>query len=121
MAGRLPEPRWYWIYILQTRGGRYYTGYTEDLARRYRQHRMGDSRCRFTRGFPPEGVARCWRVYGTRGVALRIEALIKRQNRRAKERLIQEPGGLARLVRRGLGLKTPIRAARPNGAPAAGG
>ena len=113
MSDPAPGPGWYWVYILHTRGGRLYTGCTRDLTRRLREHRGGARRARFTRAFAPEGVAGAWRVYGPRGLALRVEALIKRQRREGKERLLREPGGLADLVRRRLGVEARIEAEEP--------
>ncbi|TCW32999.1 GIY-YIG nuclease family protein [Gulbenkiania mobilis] len=43
---------WY-LYILECRGGRLYTGITTDVARRYAAHASGRG-ARFTRSHPPE-------------------------------------------------------------------
>lgn len=109
-----PPPVSFWVYILQTRAGSYYTGHTADLARRYRQHLAG--RCRFTRGFTPVGIVACWRVAGSRGQAMRVEAMIKRWNRREKEHLVERPELLWEKARRELDPAPPIEVADPGGA-----
>jgi putative endonuclease len=105
----------YWVYILQVRGGSYYTGCTSNLARRYRQHQAG--RCRFTRGFPPVAIAQCWTLRGGRSAAMRVESLIKRMQRRGKEAIVRRPDALIPAVRRELGAGVAIEPAPPEGWP----
>jgi putative endonuclease len=90
---------YHWVYILQVRGGCYYTGSTADLHRRYEEHVLGTGGCRYTRSFPPVGLMQCWSVKDSRGEALRIEAYIKRQPRKTKTELIGNPASLFDLMR----------------------
>ncbi|MCF6768431.1 GIY-YIG nuclease family protein [Thiotrichales bacterium 19S11-10] len=45
----------YYVYILECREGRLYTGYTTDLDRRFKEHCSGIA-SKFTRSFPPEKI-----------------------------------------------------------------
>ena len=93
-----------WLYILEVRGGAYYTGYALNLVRRYRRHLAGTG-ARFTRSFPPVRIAQCWRVFAEPGALLRLELLVKRTGRAAKERLIRSPEILRPLARARLGMR----------------
>ncbi len=98
----------YWIYILLCKNGSLYTGYTTDMVRRYRQHRNGTGRAKYTLSFKPIRIARCWQMTGTRGSALRIERLIKGRNRKEKEYLVENPEALSRIIHDELGLDTAL-------------
>ena len=76
------------VYILECRDGRLYTGITNDLDRRVRQHRKGTG-AKFTRSFGAGAIVYCERL-ATRALALRREAAIKRLNRRQKMILRQD-------------------------------
>ena len=74
------------VYILKCRGGRLYTGVTNDLEKRLAAHRSGRG-ARFTRAFAPVRLA--WSRAGfTRSGALKREAAIKKLPRAAKEELL---------------------------------
>ena len=88
----------YWVYILQVSNGNYYTGFTADIRRRYREHLDGSGGCRYTRSFPPVKLVQCWRVFGLRGTALRIEHYVKKKPRATKEQLIRHPDMLIRML-----------------------
>lgn len=90
--------REYFVYMLECRGGRLYTGYTVDARKRFESHVSGKGGARFTRGFRPLKVAALWIVRGDRGSAQKIEALIKSLNRGAKEALVSDPSLLAGMV-----------------------
>lgn len=79
--------RWF-VYMLRCRDGSLYTGVTTDVHRRLAAHRAG-SGSRYTRARLPVRL-----VYlehgGSRSAALRREAAIKRLDREAKLRLVQE-------------------------------
>lgn len=81
----------YFIYLLYCANGNYYTGYTSDMARRYREHLLGTTKCKYTRSFKPIRIAQYWQVFGNRSVALRIEQFIKKLKRAEKEQLIRAP------------------------------
>lgn len=81
----------YFIYLILCANGNYYTGYTTDLARRYREHQLGTTKCKYTRSFKPLRLSQCWQVIGDRSEAMKIEHFIKKMNRNEKENLILFP------------------------------
>jgi putative endonuclease len=81
----------FWIYMLECDNGSYYTGYTRNIARRFRQHVDGKAGVRYTRSHPPVRIAQCWRLFGSVGTALKIESLIKQKPRPVKDRLVANP------------------------------
>ncbi len=89
------RPRSWFVYILECENGSFYTGITDDMARRYAEHRKGTVKSKFTRSFRPVRVAGCWRVDGARDAAQRLELLIKGMDRASKEALAANPEGLA--------------------------
>jgi putative endonuclease len=93
--------------VLLLDNGSYYSGYARDLGQRYRQHLRGKG-ARCTRSFRPLRIEACWQLFGSRGTALRVEALLKSCDRRGKEALVQRPEGLAALVRRKTGLRVRL-------------
>ncbi len=92
----------FWIYILELENGNYYTGYTNNLVRRYRQHVTGKESARYTKSFRPIGIAQCWRLFDTVGSAIRVEALIKKRSRLEKENMVKNPVLLKKLVQKRL-------------------
>jgi putative endonuclease len=77
-------PAWF-VYLLECRGGRIYTGIATDVDRRLAEHRAGRG-ARFTRAHPPEReLARM--PCADRPEALRREAAIKRLSPAAKREL----------------------------------
>ena len=90
----------YWVYILQVTNGHYYTGYTTDIHRRYKEHVEGKGGCRFTRSFPPTRLAQCWKVNKSKGSALRIEQFVKKRSRKTKCELVRNPELLMQLLRK---------------------
>ncbi|MGA7966303.1 MAG: GIY-YIG nuclease family protein [Gammaproteobacteria bacterium] len=77
-AGKL----WF-VYMLECRGGRLYTGITTDIERRMTEHRGGRRGARFTRAHPPGKLCAVARVT-TRSEALKLEAALKRLRRPQK-------------------------------------
>ena len=78
-------PSAWFVYLLECRGGRIYTGIATDVDRRLAEHRAGRG-ARFTRAHPPEReLARF--PCADRPEALRREAAIKRLNAAAKRAL----------------------------------
>lgn len=88
----------FWIYILECENGAYYTGYTNNLVRRFRQHIDGTAGVKYTRSNRPLRIAQCWRLCGSVGDALKIEAMIKRRGRVLKDRLVENPSGLSSAI-----------------------
>ena len=77
--------------MLLCENGNYYTGYTDDLNKRYQAHVDGSSRCKYTRSFKPVHIAQSWKIPGDKVLALKIERHIKSLTRVDKERIILEP------------------------------
>jgi putative endonuclease len=81
-----PGETWF-VYILECADGTFYTGVTNDIGRRVRQHNEGNG-ARYTRGRGP--VTLCYQEEcGDRSLAQVREAAVKRLPREAKERLIE--------------------------------
>ncbi|MDF1654429.1 MAG: GIY-YIG nuclease family protein [Coxiellaceae bacterium] len=87
----------HYVYILECSNGTYYTGYTTDLERRYREHQQGTPKCKYTRSFPPKAMVAQWQLE-TGAEAKRLEALIKRLSRTEKKTLINKPDGAFELI-----------------------
>lgn len=77
----------WFVYILRCVDGSLYTGITNDLIRRCRQHNEGKA-CRYTRGRGPIQLIYQKQV-PCRSAALRREAAIKALSRRQKESFIR--------------------------------
>ena len=79
-------PGW-WVYIIEASDGRYYTGITTDVERRWKQHQNGKLGAKFFRGRQPRNL-----VYvesaSNRSSASKREAAIKKLSRKQKEILI---------------------------------
>jgi len=75
------------VYILRCADGSFYTGITNDLARRLKQHNDGDA-SRYTRSRRPV-VLRYQEPCGDRSTALGRELAVKLLSRREKENLIR--------------------------------
>ena len=88
----------YYVYILECDSGKYYTGYTADIQKRVRQHVTGKGGAKFTRGFRPLNLLAVWQVSGTKGDAMRVEALVKSKTRDEKTALIRDPSILNRMI-----------------------
>jgi putative endonuclease len=85
------ENQCYWVYMLLCTNNTYYTGYTNDLMKRYQSHVNGTGRCKYTRSFKPLGIAQCWKINGDKVLALQLERLIKKLSRHDKEKIIANP------------------------------
>ena len=85
----------YWVYILLCDNQSYYTGYTDNLEKRYRSHLNGTGGCKYTRSFKPLGIAQCWLISGDKLLAMQIERDIKKLSRKQKVDLINNPATLS--------------------------
>lgn len=75
------------VYILKCRDGSYYTGITNDLAKRLKAHTAGTA-SKYTRSrLPVKSVY--WKILRTKGQALRREMEIKKLTRAKKYLLIK--------------------------------
>jgi putative endonuclease len=84
----------YWVYILLCENNTYYTGYTNDLLKRYDSHVNGTGRCKYTRSFKPVKIVQCWRIDGDKSLAMQLERDIKKMTRPDKDKLIMKPSSL---------------------------
>jgi putative endonuclease len=83
----------YWVYILQCENNTYYTGYTNNLLKRYQEHLDGVG-SKYTRSFKPIKIAQSWEIHGDKALAMKVERHIKSMSRKHKEMLIQCPSQL---------------------------
>lgn len=79
----------HYVYMLECKGGRIYTGYATDVEKRFEAHRHGKG-ARFTKAFPPKKILKVFTLKSKHD-ALRLEALIKRQSVQAKRDCILLP------------------------------
>ena len=84
--------------MIECDNGAYYTGYTSNLARRFRQHLDGTAGVKYTRSYRPVRLAACWRLFDTVGTALKVESAIKRGGTALKHRILDDPDALAPAV-----------------------
>jgi len=78
----------FWTYMLHCRGGKFYTGHTDDLERRIAQHQSGDVPGFTTDKLPVELV---WsQEFTTRDEALASELKLKGWSRAKKLALIRD-------------------------------
>lgn len=52
----------YWVYMLLCENNSYYTGYTNNLGKRYQSHVDGTGGCKYTRSFKPLKIAQFWEI-----------------------------------------------------------
>ena len=76
----------FYVYILQCCDGSYYTGYTNNLKERLRQHLDGKG-AKYTKAHKPDRVAYV-ENYETRSQAMKREKEIKKLSRQKKHALI---------------------------------
>ena len=77
----------FFVYILQTQDGRFYTGYTTDLERRFKQHQSG-SGGKFTKSFGAKKIL-YHEIFPDKFQALKRETQIKKLSRKEKEGLVK--------------------------------
>lgn len=87
------------MYLLLCSNGALYAGSTSDPAKRLTQHLEGRAGAKFTRSFKPVKFAAVWKVAGSRGSALKVEAFIKGLSRTEKDRIVAAPEGLSLLMK----------------------
>jgi len=86
----------YWVYILLCENQSYYTGYTDNLAKRYQSHINRTGRCKYTRSFKPIAIAQSWCVIGDKHLAMHLEREIKKKSKLEKTELIRQPSLLSK-------------------------
>jgi putative endonuclease len=80
----------YWVYMLLCSNQTYYTGYTDNLEKRFQEHISGKG-SKYTRSFKPLSIAQSWEIRGDKSKALRLERHIKTLSRAQKEALVLNP------------------------------
>lgn len=81
----------FFVYILECSDGTYYTGRTNDLKRRIKEHNeSGTGGAKYTRYKRPVKLIWCRECSGCRGAA-QLEWAIKQLTRRQKEELVKPP------------------------------
>lgn len=91
----------YWVYILLCENDAFYTGYTDNLLRRYREHVKGTSKSKYTRSFKPQCLLQSW-MFAEKSIAMKMESFIKTLNKSDKKQLIAFPEKLADLYAQNL-------------------
>lgn len=88
----------YYVYIILCDNGHYYTGYTNDLAKRYQAHCEGAG-AKYTRANKPVKLAAHWQINSrTKSEPMKVEAFIKGLSRDKKEALISNPAQLDEMI-----------------------
>lgn len=87
----------FYVYILKCDNGAYYTGYTNNLEKRYQAHLDGRA-SKYTNSFKPKKIAQSWIIEGSKSLAMKVEAYIKKLPRKAKEELILNPISLKNIL-----------------------
>ncbi|WP_019214958.1 GIY-YIG nuclease family protein [Fenollaria massiliensis] len=78
----------YYIYMLRCKDGSIYTGYTDNIYKRIKKHRSGKG-AKYTRGRGPFELVH-YESFLTKEEAMQREAAIKKLNKEAKLKLIEE-------------------------------
>ena len=76
-----------WVYVLECGDGSYYTGWTNDLAKRVRTHQAGKGG-KYTRSRLPVRLIKKWRARN-QGEAMGKEASFKSLSRKEKEKRLR--------------------------------
>ena len=79
-----------WVYVLECGDGSYYTGWTNDLAKRVRSHQSGKGG-KYTRSRLPVRLIKKWRAKN-RSEAMGKEAEFKSLSRKEKEIKLRQFG-----------------------------
>lgn len=88
MARRLRRRGIYYVYIVECSDGSYYTGYTNNLENRIKEHNNGKRGARYLRGkFPVKLVWHKQYRYYKR--ALQAESRIKQLSHKQKQELVE--------------------------------
>ncbi len=92
------DPEWS-IYLIRCGDDSLYTGIATDVARRFEEHTSGAGKgAKYLRGRGPLEVV-MQQAVGDRGLALRVEARVKKLARSEKEQLVGRPKGLRSILK----------------------
>lgn len=83
------EPKMNYTYILLCSDGSLYTGWTNNIEKRLRDHNSGKG-AKYTKGRIPVELVYC-ETFPTKAEAMRREWEIKQLGRKEKQRLIKQP------------------------------
>jgi putative endonuclease len=86
LGGSMSKGKACWVYVLQCGDGSYYTGWTNDLAKRVMSHQSGKGG-KYTRSRRPVRLIKKWRARD-RSAAMRREALFKSLSRKEKSSVL---------------------------------
>lgn len=89
-----------YTYILKCADNTLYTGWTNDIQKRFRQHQEGKG-ARYTKGRGPLTLVYL-EISETKQQAMSREARIKQMTRKEKDRLIADPSWMERLKEQGV-------------------
>jgi putative endonuclease len=81
----------YWVYMILCEHNTYYTGYTDNLEKRYQAHIDGSGRCKYTRSFKPIKLVQSWEITKGKSRAMQLERYIKGLTRAKKDELVRYP------------------------------
>ena len=84
-----------YTYILECRDGTYYTGWTNNLEKRLKDHNEGKG-AKYTKAHKPKEIAATWAV-GTKADASKLEYRIKKLLKAEKEKLILNKNELSEI------------------------
>ncbi len=84
---KMKKARSCWVYVLECGDGSYYTGWTNDLAKRVRSHQAGKGG-KYTRSRLPVRLIKKWRAKN-RSEAMGKEAKFKLLSRKEKEKALK--------------------------------
>ena len=79
----------YYVYILRCDDNSLYTGITNDIKKRMREHfGHSDKKAKYTKSHKPSSIAALWKC-GNKSDALKIEYRLKELTKKEKENLIE--------------------------------
>lgn len=84
----MKKQTWY-VYMIETEKGSFYTGITTDLERRFLEHFSGKKGAKFFHSTMPDSI-RYYETYVNRSLASKREAAIKKLSRKQKLILLDE-------------------------------
>lgn len=94
---RTITPQWY-VYLLRCGSGALYTGIATDVARRFAEHRNGKG-AKYLRGKGPLHLV-FQQAIGPKGLAMSVEACIKKLSKARKETLIEQDDMIEQIIAR---------------------
>ena len=90
-------PQWH-VYLVRCRDGSLYTGIATDVSRRFAQHQQGEGKgAKYLRGRGPLQLV-FKKAIGAQGLALRVEAAIKKLPKARKEKLVKSRSMIKQII-----------------------